>query len=1856
MVTPTLNLKKKLKMRNVFTSLLILIISVFSHNLFGMCDAINGGAVHCAEEVITYSVNGGCGGSATYVWSITAQTGTTASIPGSTSSSTCDVDMGAGSGTFTLQVVVDGGTPITLDVTVNGLPLVTAGGPYSAVCEDAPDVTLTGTPTGGTWSGTGVTDGSGGSGTFDPSGLSGSIALTYSFTNASGCTNSATQNITVNPLPIVSAGGPYAAVCENAPDVTLTGTPSGGTWSGTGVTDGSGSSGTFDPSGLNGPVTLTYSFTSVSGCTNTATSSITVDPVPTASISGTGSVCLNSSPAPLITFTGAGGSTPYTFTYKVNGGADQTISTTSGSSVTLVHPTNVAGTFTYSLVSVIDNKSCEQTQSGSAVITINPLPDLVIGGSSSFCTGSTTTLIAQNSVGSTPGDWTFLWAPGGQETSSIEVGTATTYSVVVTDGNGCTSEESITVTENPNLSINITGDLELCGSETTTLCAPSGSGYNYQWSNSTTNMCINNVVAGTYSVTVTDTNVGCTGEATVTVLGYDRPTASLSASILEYCTETTPPNITITLTGEQPYNLVYTRDGANDNNVNGLNSNTYIITEAIAGTYVVSTLSDKNCVALLSPVSNDLTIVENPLPTVAISPANPAFCPGTSANVSIVGTFTSVTWRKGTTIIGSGNDIDINVEGNDYSVTVVDGNSCENSLNFSVLEQSEVIVNISGEPFFCPGGNTVLDAGNYSEYLWSPGGQTTKTIAVSTAGTYTVQVVDANGCTGSNAIVVTQLPSPTVSSPVTDTNLDYCTSDPTPNVVFTLDGTGIQSAKYKFNNGVAQNAPLSGNQVVIVNGAAGEYKITEIVDMNCTTISTFESPSINLIANSVPNFSIETSNNNSTILCEGEVMDLSTTIANPNNYIFTWTFPNGSTASTSTITINEGGVYSCVLTDEITGCSATRSVTITISVVSATINTNTGINAVCIGESITLLAQGGNEIEWAAPISGADKNKFTIQVSPTTETTYTAKITSQLGCEKDFSITIGVNPLPTPNIIADQNTYCEGSQVTLTTDESYVVYDWSTGGNSTAVSFEADPDFEDFSVIVTDINNCSADDEITLDVKERPYGEIVTPTVSAFTLEEITFTVDNVSSDNSCSVSSYDWYVDDVLIQTTTDPEFKYIFNSENSFIVSVVVEDNCGCRSNPDNVIMEISLNGSCSVTINEVPKFCLGQKVILKANPKPGSLPGTNIPKEGYFNIEGVKIRPSEITIDQEITANGKKFTINKIESIDETNFNDRIEVTFGEAKNYTYSYFIDYTGCLKTTTNRTASVKQLPFFDNVIIDDEACFGESPKVIFELGITEKLRLNYEEDGVSKTKVFGSGSSNFIQFNNLTNPNNDIDVNLTSLTLLLENDALGCSNENLEPNSFSINVLEQLTVNAADTCDTALENIQYTLELAGGTGMYSINGVDLMGANTFVSEFFPSGNNVNFTIVDENCDEANSILLDFNNSCENCINLQDTIDNKGIVVSGNQIVCEDELVSFTISELPQISALQTLVYAIQKEPSQFYDPANIIIDSIPSDQKVFNFSFASNSQFEYQTKYYLTIYVFSKQATGFKSDATCAGLVNRELVFYQSPASEIIQLEDNTVCQNEIDFQLGINNNVSKSTWSSPNSNVSIKYTEGDDRALVNFGTISGTTVDINLLQENIYAQAGNLSCSDEDVITLNVLEKIAPPKDSIIWWPGDYLAYTGLDMCYQWYINDLIIPGETDRFYIHGKPIESDIISVDVYDCTDSALECVTTVYYNALEPPKLTYNPTADIEYKLFPNPNQGVFTMELDGEQGGLFLANIYDATGQPIKSQKIIKESTNHKEIIDLSFTANGLYFIQIIDEGGERSILKFVKD
>lgn len=236
--------------------------------------------------------------------------------------------------------------------------------------------------------------------------LSASTIGTYIVTYTAPSSETATTSISVDSIPVVSAGA-NVAIC-NGENTILTAT--GATtysWS-TGQT---GASITVDPT-----TDTTYTVTGFNGaCSATDSIDVTVYALPTVSITGTLTYCAGAS-----TTLDAGSFVSYLWS---NGETTQTISAT-------------AGNYT---VTVTDSNGCSNT-SAQVSVTELALPTVAISGTLSYCAGSNTTLTA------TAGLNTYLWSSG--ETTQSITATAGSYTVTGTDSNGCSNtSSSVTVTE-----------------------------------------------------------------------------------------------------------------------------------------------------------------------------------------------------------------------------------------------------------------------------------------------------------------------------------------------------------------------------------------------------------------------------------------------------------------------------------------------------------------------------------------------------------------------------------------------------------------------------------------------------------------------------------------------------------------------------------------------------------------------------------------------------------------------------------------------------------------------------------------------------------------------------------------------------------------------------------------------------------------------------------------------------------------------------------------------------------------------------------------------------------------------------------------------------------------------------------------------------------------------------------------------------------------------------------------------------------------------------------------------------------------------------------------------------------------
>ena len=246
-------------------------------------------------------------------------------------------------------------------------------------------------------------------------------------------------------------------------------------------------------------------------------------------------VCQNGA-SPAITFTGSGGIAPYTFGYKINGGAEQTISTTGSNTVIMLPaPTNVSGVFVYTLVNVTDATTATQNLSGTATVTIKALP--VISGNLKVCAIGSTSQLTSTDAPATTSPWVSS-SPGVATVNAsglvtaISVGTAT---ITFTNNGGCSSTAQFVVGSAPIVDFSFTNN-NVC-SGTALQFNPSVTGtapFTYKWdfgdSQTSTDTSPSHVFTSvgcgttTFKVTLTvaDAN-GCTKSKTTDVNVIQKP-------------------------------------------------------------------------------------------------------------------------------------------------------------------------------------------------------------------------------------------------------------------------------------------------------------------------------------------------------------------------------------------------------------------------------------------------------------------------------------------------------------------------------------------------------------------------------------------------------------------------------------------------------------------------------------------------------------------------------------------------------------------------------------------------------------------------------------------------------------------------------------------------------------------------------------------------------------------------------------------------------------------------------------------------------------------------------------------------------------------------------------------------------------------------------------------------------------------------------------------------------------------------------------------------------------------------------------------------------------------------------------
>jgi gliding motility-associated-like protein len=637
------------------------------------------------------------------------------------------------------------------------------------------------------------------------------------------------------------------------------------------------------------------------------------------------------------------------------------------------------------------------TRSGcSATASINvgyiPLPVVDIGPDQVLCAGEQATFNA-TTLGAS-----YLWQDG----STGATFTATTSGNVSVDVtvNGCTTTDAALVTFTPLPVVDLGPDQTVCPGAVVTLDATTPDGA-YLWHDGSTDPTYSAAAPGPVSVSVTVAQ--CSASSSMTVAHYTLPVVDLG------------PDVTICAGASATFGV----NIANSTYLWNTGAGTATIDPTTAGIYWVDVTRD-GCT-----VRDSVELSVTPLPIVDLG-TEPSVCPGAEAILDATTPGGTYLWNTGATTAT------INATPGDYDVQVT-VNGCSASDAITVNAFPAAVVALGNDTTLCAGDALVLDVTQPgASHVWSTGA-TTGSISVSTGGTFSVVLTDANGCTATDAIAVDFVtPTPVDLGP----DLLLCQGDEA-----ILDAT-TPGASYQWSTGEST--------ATITVGTSGTISVT-VFQGSCS-----ESASVDVEVLEIPVIDLGPD----ATLCPGESLTLDATTAGA-----TYLWSTGSTDAT--IVVDQADTYSVSVTNA-AGCTGSDAITVGVASPDAV---DLGPAAsICDGETLVLDATlAGATYLWS---TGATTATITVN---TTDTYWVTA--SQGSCSVSDTVEVTVQPSPQVDLGPDQS-LCAGEVATLTAAWPGASIVWSTGETTASIVVNSTGNY---SVELT-IGGCTATDDVQITV------------------------------------------------------------------------------------------------------------------------------------------------------------------------------------------------------------------------------------------------------------------------------------------------------------------------------------------------------------------------------------------------------------------------------------------------------------------------------------------------------------------------------------------------------------------------------------------------------------------------------------------------------------------------------------------------------------------------------------------------------------------------------------------------------
>jgi subtilisin-like proprotein convertase family protein len=582
----------------------------------------------------------------------------------------------------------------------------------------------------------------------------------------------------------------------------------------------------------------------------------------------------------------------------------------------------------------------------------------------------------------------------------------------------------------------------------------------------------------------------------------------------------------------------------------------------------------------------------------------------------------------------------VNLDPYNYFLESNDSNNVL-AVPFTLTQQSgqTPTVTPSGATSLCPGNNVTLTSTTGTSYLWSTGA-TTQSITVNSAGQYSVTVTSGNNCIATSQPVAVSINPMSVSA--SSSSVSICTGDavqlnatvtPTQytnspvsfsnNFVYSIpdnNATGISSpiivsgispATIGSSTIVSARANIthtydgdlilylispSGNQIKLSNrrGGSGDNFVNTIFSPAATTA--IASGSAPFTGTFLPDeaFSLLAGNVNGTWALRAADVDasdigtinnwtlqLNTQIQNTNS--FSWTsLPSGFTSSISNSSAVPSGntTYSVTATDNMTGCTATSSVSVSVTPLPQVVVSNPA--PICAGGAVTLTASGANTFSWSPATGLSATTGSSVDASPLTTTTYTVTGTTN-GCTSTQTVTVNVSS----SLSVSTNTpapICPGGNATLIASGA-ATYSWSptTGLSATTGStVTASPTATTLYTITGTSGPCTASQTVLVIVNPIPVVSIA-PHAAICAGGNTVLT--------ASGATSYSWSPATGLSSTTGSS----VTASPSSTTMYTVTGTTDGCSSSQT---VTVNVTPSPVLSVNSPSGICQGQSTILNAS----------------------------------------------------------------------------------------------------------------------------------------------------------------------------------------------------------------------------------------------------------------------------------------------------------------------------------------------------------------------------------------------------------------------------------------------------------------------------------------------------------------------------------------------------------------------------------------------------------------------------------------------------------------------------------